>query len=128
MIEQLYSVKELAQATGVTQRTIRFYEAKGLLCPRKVGATRVFAHRDLARMQLILRGKRLGFSLAEIGEYLDLYDQDPSQASQVRHLLERARERIGELESQRRDIDAALSELLDIETQALDMLKGSATE
>src|SRR5512134_949802 len=115
----LYSITELADELGVTARAIRFYEAKGLLRPQRVGANRVYDYRDRARLLLILRGKRLGFSLAEIQLYLDLYDADPTHKKQLVHLLTGARERIDELESQRRDLELTLEELREIEEQAL---------
>ncbi len=122
-MDRLYSVSELAREVDVTPRAIRFYEDKGLLAPRRVGATRVFTYRELARLRIILRGKRLGFSLADIGEYLDLYDADPTQVGQLRLLLEKARRRMAQLDRQRRDLDATLEELRDIERQALDALE-----
>lgn len=118
MREELLTVNQLATQLGITPRAIRFYEAKGLLRPQRLGMTRVFTRRDRARMLLILRGKRLGFSLTEIGEYLDLYDADPTQRSQVRLLLGKVQDRIAALEAQRRDLDETLSELREIEGQA----------
>jgi DNA-binding transcriptional MerR regulator len=114
-----FSVNQLAEELDVTPRAIRFYEAKGLITPQRAGTTRVFSRRDRARLLLILRGKRLGFSLAEIAEYLALYDADRSQVEQVKLLLDRARHRIAELEAQRRDLDQTLGELRDIEKQAI---------
>lgn len=73
---RLYTVTELAAELGMTARAIRFYEDKGLITPQRAGTTRVYSSRDRARMILILRGKRLGFSLGTIREYLDLYDAD----------------------------------------------------
>lgn len=121
MSDALLTINALAAELGLTPRAIRFYEAKGLLAPGRAGdrdgANRVFTRRDRARLLLILRGKRLGFSLAEIGEYLDLYDADPSRREQVRLLLGKVGERIATLEAQRRDLDQALAELHDIEDQ-----------
>ena len=114
----LFSVNQLAEACGVTPRAIRFYEAKGLLSPKRAGSIRVFDRRDRARLMLVLRGKRLGFTLAEIREYLDLYEADRTQRSQVSLLLQRTRERITELEQQLRDLTLTLGELRDIERQA----------
>ncbi len=122
-MDRLYGVIELAREAGVTPRAIRFYEDKGLLAPRRVGATRVFTYREVGRLKIILRGKRLGFSLADIKDYLDLYDADPTQASQLRLLVAKARERLADLERQRRDIDAVVEELRDIEHQALAALQ-----
>ena len=117
-MRELYSVNQLALELGVTPRTIRFYETKGLVAPERAGNARVFTRRDRARLLLVLRGKRLGFSLDEIREYLDLYAVDRGQASQLRVLLEHAQRRIQNLESQRRDLEQTLSELYDIERQA----------
>src|SRR5690349_1113891 len=101
---RLLSITELAAELGITARAIRFYEAKGLIVPQRIGGNRVYTHRDRGRLLIILRGKRLGFSLASVKEYLDLYDRDPTQREQVSHLLRGARQRIGELERQRRDL------------------------
>jgi len=115
----LYSITELAEELGVTARAIRFYETKGLLQPQRVGANRVYDYRDRARLLLILRGKRLGFSLAQIEEYLRLYDADPTHRKQLVHLLAGARRQIDELESQQRDLELTLEELREIEDQVL---------
>lgn len=121
-MSELFSVNELAEELGTTARALRFYEQKGLLSPRRVGANRVYDRRDRARLMLVLRGKRLGFSLAEIREYLDLYEADRSQRSQVQLLLARTQERIAELEQQQQDLAQTLDELRDVERQALDAL------
>jgi DNA-binding transcriptional MerR regulator len=110
----LYSVTELANELGMTPRAIRFYETKGLIKPGRAGTTRVYNHRDRARLQLILRGKRLGFTLADIKEYLDLYEIDPSQVKQVQLLLEKVTRRIEELEQQREDLETTLIELAEM--------------
>ncbi len=114
----LYSVSELGQDLGVSARTIRFYEDKGLIAPRRVGNNRVYTLRDRARMILILRGKRLGFTLREIKEYLDLYDADPTHAKQVRLLLEAVHSRILRLEDQRVALNQTLAELREVQAQA----------
>lgn len=121
--DRLYSITELAQKLALTPRAIRFYEDKGLLTPRRAGNTRVYTHRDRARLLIILRGKHLGFSLADIKEYLDLYDADPQHHEQVQHLLEGVRERIGQLKRQRDDLDLTLKELNEIERQCLEALE-----
>ncbi|MCB4824894.1 MerR family transcriptional regulator [Roseicella aerolata] len=123
---QLFTVNQLAEQLGITPRAIRFYEVKGLIAPRRAGTTRVFDRRDRARLMLVLRGKRLGFSLAEIREFLDLYDADRSQHSQLTLLLARTRERIAELEQQRRDLEQTLGELRAVEREALAALSGKA--
>ncbi|HYG86294.1 MAG TPA: MerR family DNA-binding transcriptional regulator [Azospirillum sp.] len=122
-MDELYTVNQLAEELGITPRTLRFYEAKGLLTPRRVGNNRVYSKRDRARLMLILRGKRLGFSLEEIKEYLDLYNVDPSQKEQMRVLLTRVRERLDALARQRQDLEATVSELKDIEAQVVTVLK-----
>jgi len=124
--QTFYSVTELADALEVTPRTIRFYEQKRLLAPQRAGKTRVYTHRDKARLQLILRGKRLGFSLAEIKEYLDLYDADPTQVCQLRLLLDRVDDRIASLEEQQRDLQLALQELYKVQAEAAAALANRA--
>jgi DNA-binding transcriptional MerR regulator len=120
--DRLYSITELADEVGATPRAIRFYESKGLLAPQRAGSTRVYSHRDRARLLIILRGKRLGFSLAHIRRYLELYDADPVHRGQLEHLLRGARQRIAELEAQRQDLEVTLDELREIEQLTLDAL------
>jgi DNA-binding transcriptional MerR regulator len=114
---RLYTVTELAEELGMTARAVRFYEDKGLITPQRAGTTRVYSARDRARMILILRGKRLGFSLSTIKEYLDLYDTDITQHAQLRLLLAAVARRRDQLLAQRQAIDDALSELADITAQ-----------
>ena len=121
--DSLYTITELSDEVGATARAIRFYESKGLLKPRRAGANRVYTYRDRARLLIILRGKRLGFSLARIQEYLSLYDADPSHKSQLEHLLAGARQRIDELEAQRVDLELTLDELREVEEMTLDAMK-----
>jgi DNA-binding transcriptional MerR regulator len=121
--DRFYTVPELARDLGITPRTIRFYEQKGLVSPQRAGSTRIYTRQDRARMLIILRGKRLGFSLNEIADYLDLYGADPSQAEQIRMLLGRVRERIAQLTDQRQALDVTLEELRDIEQQSIDALE-----
>ncbi len=116
--DRFWTVGELARDLGVTSRTIRFYEDRGLILPARAGTTRVYAPRDRARLILILRGKQLGFSLREIREYLDLYDADPAHAGQIRLLLGKVRARVAQLGEQRAALDETLAELRKIETQA----------
>jgi DNA-binding transcriptional MerR regulator len=120
---QFYSVTQLALDLGVTARTIRFYEDKDLISPRRAGNNRVYTQRDRARMILILRGKKLGFTLREIKEYLDLYDVDPTQAKQLRLLIQAVHDRIVQLEDQRVALDEALGELRDVEAQTHNALE-----
>src|SRR5271166_788370 len=112
--EALYTVTELARQLGMTARAVRFYEDKGLISPGRAGTTRVFSVRDRARMVLILRGKRLGFSLNTIKEYLDLYDTDITRHAQLNRLLGAVAKRRAQLLSQRQAIDETLAELDDI--------------
>ncbi len=121
--DRFYTVPELAENLGVTLRTIRFYEQKGLVAPQRAGTTRIYTRHDKARMLIILRGKRLGFTLKEIADYLDLYGADPTQAEQIKMLLTRVRDRIEALEDQRQALDVTLDELRDIEQQSIDALK-----
>jgi DNA-binding transcriptional MerR regulator len=115
----LLTVTQLAQALGVTARAMRFYETKGLIAPPRVGTTRVYTRRELARMKLILRGKELGFSLREIKEFLDLYDIDTTQKTQMKVLIEGVRKRRAMLEAQRDALTRTLDELAELERQAL---------
>ncbi|AJD53960.1 DNA-binding transcriptional regulator, MerR family [Thalassospira xiamenensis M-5 = DSM 17429] len=121
--DRFYTVPELAENLGVTPRTIRFYEQKGLVAPQRAGTTRIYTRQDRARMLIILRGKRLGFTLKEIADYLDLYGADPTQAEQIKMLLTRVRDRIEALEDQRQALDVTLDELREIEQQSIDALK-----
>jgi len=120
---RLYTITELSEELAVTARAIRFYEAKGLLSPQRAGSTRVYTYRDRARLLIILRGKRLGFSLALVKKYLDLYDADPTHKTQIETLLRGARQRIGELETQRQDLELTIEELRDIEQLCLEAMR-----
>ena len=108
-----YSISDLSAEFGVTARALRFYEDEGLIDPERRGMQRIYSARDHARLAWILRGKRVGFSLAEIRELIDLYDVGDGRATQRRLTATRCRERIVALENQRRDIDAAIAELSD---------------
>jgi DNA-binding transcriptional MerR regulator len=119
----LYSIGELAGEFGISTRAIRFYEAKGLIAPDRVGSNRIYTKRDRARLILILRGKRLGFSLEEIAEYLNLYDADPNQIAQTRLLLAKVETSIAELAGKQHDIEAALRDLGEIRAQCIELLK-----
>jgi DNA-binding transcriptional MerR regulator len=121
-VEKLYSVTELAKDLGVTPRAIRFYEAKGLITPQRAGSTRVYTHRDRARLILILRGKKLGFSLREVKDYLELYVVDTTLVEQLQLLLKGVHTRIALLEDQRQAVEETLIELRNIERIALDTL------
>jgi len=109
--DRTFTIRQLCAEFGVTPRSLRFYEDKGLLNPARDGLNRVYAVRDRARLQLILRGKRVGFSLAEIRDMLDLYDCDDMHAAQMTTSVAKFRQRIVELEAQKRDIDLAIADL-----------------
>lgn len=111
MTERTYTISQLAREFEVTPRALRFYEDKGLLTPRREGMNRVYSHRDRARLQLILRGKRVGLSLIEIKEILDLYKVD--QRAQAQTALKKYKARILALEAQREDVEAAIETLHD---------------
>ncbi len=111
----LFTIGELSSAFALSPRAIRFYEDQGLLAPERAGTQRVYTKRDRARLQLILRGKRLGFSLADIREFLDLYDAGGTNRRQMAMPLDRTRARIADLEQQLEDITITLAELRDME-------------
>ncbi|KUM05699.1 MerR family DNA-binding transcriptional regulator [Chromobacterium subtsugae] len=108
---EFFTISDLAQEFDVTLRTIRFYEEQGLIEPQREGRQRLFNRRDRARLKLILRGKRIGLSLAEIREIIDLYQLARDEASQSQKLLDLLQSRRNQLESQRHDIDAVLDEI-----------------
>jgi DNA-binding transcriptional MerR regulator len=106
-----WTITELAEEFGVTLRTIRHYEDVGLLSPARRGTVRVFDTRQRIRLQLVLRGRRLGFSLPEIATIVDMYDDQPGEAGQLQYLLDQIEVRRDELERMRRDIDDTMAEL-----------------
>ncbi len=110
MIET-YGIAELAREFEVTARTIRHYEAEGLIAPSRDGQRRIYRPRDRTRLRLIIRGRRLGFSLAEVREIVDLYDAPPGEIGQLELLLEKIARRKAVLEAKRRDIEASLDDL-----------------
>ena len=125
---RFYSVAELANEFSLTSQGIRFYEESGLISPARVGRTRVFNYQDRARLALIQRLRRLGFSIEAIREYLSLYKADATGAAQYRLGLERLAERIGDLESKRRDIDETLAGLRALERDAKERLDRALIE
>jgi len=110
-LSRTYSIRDLTGEFGITARTVRFYETDGLLAPVRRGQARVYTERDRARLKLILRGKRVGFTLAEIKEGFDLYDLDRGGPAHMAYLQRKFAERIASLERQRADLDAVLGEL-----------------
>ena len=107
----LLTIRDMCAAFDVTPRTLRFYEAKELLSPLRTGTRRLFTKRDRARLTLILRGKRFGFSLENIRQLLDLYDRDGSQETQLARTYDIARARLTQMEQQRDELDEAITEL-----------------
>lgn len=108
---QSYSITDLSEEFGVTARALRFYEDEGLIAPERQGLARIYSRRDRARLAWILRGKRVGFSLTEIREMIDLYDADEAHEAQRRVTVDKCRARIDLLTRQKEDIDAAIAEL-----------------
>jgi DNA-binding transcriptional MerR regulator len=121
-----YTISELAKEFGVTTRTIRFYEDQGLLSPAREGTNRVFSNRDRVRLKLALRGKRLGFSLAEIRELFELYDVSRDERKQLAEFLSRLDRRRAHLEQQREDIEVMLNEITFFADQCRRLLKNQA--
>ena len=106
-----FSISDLCEEFGVTPRALRFYEDEQLIAPRRQGLTRIYSHRDRARLAWILRGKRVGFSLAEIRDMIDLYDAGDGRRTQREFTIAKCAERIETLQRQRQDIDEAINEL-----------------
>lgn len=123
-----FTISELAAEFGLTPRTIRFYEDEGLVSPGRSGMNRVYSRRDRARLELICRGKRLGFSLAEVKEFLDLYNRDQRQIEQMKYAASLARQRIESLEIQLEDVKQTLTDLRRIEKEMVDYLRGEGVE
>jgi len=121
--QRIYSIAELAREFGITARTMRFYEDEGLLKPRRHGLTRLYSAGDRTRLGWILRGKRLGFSLAEIKQLLDLYQVDRTGIQQLKELSKRLRGLLSDLEAKRRDLDAHIRELKDADAVVAGELK-----
>jgi len=115
--DRTWTITELAEEYGVTLRTIRFYEDEGLLSPERRGQQRIFHAGDHVRLALVLRGRRLGFPLAEIKKIVGMYDEQPGEVGQLHYLLEQIAHRRAELEAKRKDIEQTLAELDDVEAR-----------
>ena len=113
MTEETKTIREMCEEFEVTPRTLRFYEAKELLFPIREGQKRLFTKRDAARLKLILRGKRFGFSLEQIRQLLDMYKRGPQQLAQMSKTYEIALERLADMERQREELTEAIDELKD---------------
>lgn len=111
MTDQLMTIREMCTAFEVTPRTLRFYEAKELLFPIREGQKRLFTKRDRARLKLIIRGKRFGFSLEEIRQLLDMYDLGDQQQTQILHTYELAKKRLHAMEIQREELGRSIEEI-----------------
>lgn len=125
MKQDVYTISELAHEFGITTRTIRYYEEVGLLNPRRAGETgqRLYDRRDRARLKLILRGKRFGFTLQEIKEMIELYDVDPSQKEQLRRTIAYGDRRIAEIDEMIRELTLLKEELLEFRRRFVAMLE-----
>lgn len=121
--EPTYTISDLAKEFSITTRTIRFYESRGLIAPERVGTNRRYSRRDRARLILILRGRNLGFTVEDVGEYLSLYDADPGHLAQTQHLLDKVKLAVTDLETKRDDISRALADLADIQLRCETHLK-----
>ncbi len=122
MKQESYSISDLSKEFDITTRSIRFYEDQGLLKPSRKGQTRIYNQRDRVRLKLILRGKRLGFSLAETGRLFELYDADKSSAKQLATMMELIAQKKFDLQQQLQDIEAVMLELDDLEKNCLKTL------
>jgi len=109
MTDQTFSISELAREFDVTPRTIRYYEAEGMLAPARRGQRRIYSPRDRVKLSLILRGKRLGFSLAEANEIIELYNAPQGEAGQLHLLIDKLADKRLELDAKRRDVETALA-------------------
>jgi DNA-binding transcriptional MerR regulator len=109
------TIAQIAEEFGVTHRTLRFYEDQGLISPQRRGTQRLFHPRDRVRVALVLRGKRLGFSLEEIRRIIDMYDAEPGEVGQLHYLIEQVERRRAELLQRQRDIEETLAELNDVQ-------------
>lgn len=125
--EERFTITQLAREFGITTRAMRFYETQGLISPSRSGTSRIYSSRDRVRLKLVLRGKRLGFTLKEIANILDMYDAEPGEAGQLQYMLDRLQDQRDVLEKQRDDIDLTLAELDVIESQCRQRLNAVIT-
>jgi len=120
--QALQGIQEVAKELGVTMRALRFYEDKGLIAPQRVGTTRIYGKREVARIRLVVRGRRLGFTVREIKDFLDLYDADPEHVEQMRRFSLLVRERLDELEHRKAALEETIGELRELERETRENL------
>ena len=118
--EKLYRIGQMAKQYGLTLRALRFYEDKGLIAPKRVGTTRLYSHRDRARLKLILLGRKIGFSLRDVKQMMDLYEPEGSNIRQLKVTLEKSERQLDRLQKQRDSINEAISDL----SGALEVVRG----
>lgn len=123
-MNEFLTIREMCASFAVTPRTLRFYEQKELLFPQRDGTRRLYTKRDRARLTLILRGKRFGFSLEDIRQLLDMYDRDGSNEQQLRRTYDLAQDRLAQMQAQRAELDEAIAELQGELTQAAALIAG----
>ena len=121
--EEFTRIGEMAKSFDVTLRALRFYEDRGLINPRREGTTRLYSRRDRARLKLILLGRRVGFSLREVKQMMDLYDPKGTSTRQFKVVLEKSERQLGRLEARRAALDEAIGELKDLMESARDRLE-----
>lgn len=122
MVREYYTITELTREFGISTRTLRFYEDEGLIAPVRRGRTRLFRPSDRHLLKQILRGKRLGFSIAEIHEIIQMYREPPGETGQLKLLMKRVEEKRDDLRQKRRDIDETVGELDQIEESCIERL------
>jgi DNA-binding transcriptional MerR regulator len=125
---EVFTIRDLTKEFAVSARTLRFYEEKGLLAPRRKGEQRLYSRRDRARLRYVLTGKRVGFSLEEVREMLDLYDLGDGRRTQLQVALAKFQERAAQLEEQRGEIDRAIAELARASLEIQAILAGRAND
>jgi DNA-binding transcriptional MerR regulator len=121
--DEFTRIGEMAKRFEVTLRALRFYEDRGLIQPRREGTTRLYSRRDQARLKLILLGRRIGFSLREVKQMMDLYDPKGANTRQLKLVLERSQRQLGRLETRRAALDEAIGELTDLMSSVRDRLE-----
>ncbi|MBK1779946.1 MerR family DNA-binding transcriptional regulator [Advenella sp. WQ 585] len=126
MTQRTWSISELAQEFNITPRTLRFYEDHGIITPRREGQKRIYTQKDKTRLKLALRGKRLGFQLADISSLIDMYDGPGSTTPQLKQYIAMLNRHKEQLESQKRDLEAILQEIHTQEEHCMELLKNHA--